>query len=407
MPATVSLTCNTCPGETSGMGLFDCHFFQIMRSNRRLFLTGSRTKTFLLCAAAALFANSGLAQNAVDAASTTVTESVSHREYGFQSGSFVVAPIPFKDPTLGAGLALGAGYLFQMDAHSDTSVLGFGAMRSDNGSLAYGATGSFAWNNNKWQLGATLGQADLNYDLYSGNLAFPVNQTGVLFKSSLLYGVTPELAFGGEFRYLDTIVSSGGGGGLPPIIGLDVDIEVVSLAFLTKWDTRDDSLFPKFGHLMDLQIMGAQTLSAANERRYSKAFVNFGLYRSLTDTTVLATQMSTCSASTNTPYFDKCSLGGTDAFRGFSATQYLDLRSLSAQIEIRQTLSNRFRGVVFAGAGMTGTDFGTLNAGGVHVAAGVGLRFKLSKKFDADFSVDVAYNDEDAKLVYIYVGQRF
>lgn len=362
---------------------------------------------WVICLFAGLSGDHVAAQSAMDTASSTVTDSVSDEDYGFRAGSFVVAPIPFKNPTLGAGLALGAGYLFQMDERSDTSVFGLGAMRSNNGSFAYGASANIAWNNNKWILGATFGEADLNYNLYVAGIPVPINQTGVLFKGSLLYGLTPELAAGGKIRYLDTTVSVNGPGGLPPVVGLDSSAEVVALSFVTKWDTRDSSLYPLQGHLMNFEAMVGNTLSSIFERTYSKAFVNFGLYRSLTESTVLASQLSTCSASSDTPFFDKCSLGGTDSFRGFSATQFLDLNSLSVQVELRQTLSKRFRAIVFAGAGMTGSDYSTLDAGGIHAAGGVGVRFKLSQKFDADLSFDASYNDQGDDLYYIYVGQRF
>ncbi|MGR3615552.1 MAG: hypothetical protein ACU0BB_05885 [Paracoccaceae bacterium] len=70
--------------------------------------------------------------------------------YGLNNGSFIVAPVPFSDPTIGSGLALGLGYLFQDDKNSNTSVLGFGGLRSENGSQAYGLIANLALNNNRW-----------------------------------------------------------------------------------------------------------------------------------------------------------------------------------------------------------------------------------------------------------------
>ncbi|WP_299353184.1 hypothetical protein [uncultured Shimia sp.] len=56
---------------------------------------------------------------------------------------------------------------------------------------------------------------------------------------------------------------------------------------------------------------------------------------------------------------------------------------------------------------MTSPDYASLEDGGLHAAAGVGLRFQLTKKFETDFAIDVSSNDEGSDLVYIYVGQRF
>ena len=53
------------------------------------------------------------------------------------------------------------------------------------------------------------------------------------------------------------------------------------------------------------------------------------------------------------------------------------------------------------------TGFGSFGSTDAHTAAGLGARYRVSQKFPVDFSVDVAYNDEDEITTYIYVGQRF
>ncbi|WP_298855722.1 hypothetical protein [uncultured Ruegeria sp.] len=112
-------------------------------------------------------------------------------------------------------------------------------------------------------------------------------------------------------------------------------------------------------------------------------------------------------ASDDTPFFDQCSLGATDAFRGFPVTQFLNLRSVSLQVEYRHRLTNRFGAVAFAGAGLTGDSFSNLSTGGTHSAAGLGARYRVSKKFPVDLSVDWARNNDSEDQLYIYVGQRF
>ncbi|MDP2580386.1 BamA/TamA family outer membrane protein [Shimia thalassica] len=353
------------------------------------------------------FANQGLAQTAMAKPAQKIEAATLDHEFGFSAGSVVVAPIPFNNPLIGAGLAIGAGYLFQADEDSNTSVLGLGALHSDNGTTAYGLSGSLAWDHNTWQLSATIAEADLNYDLYVLGLPVPLNQKGILFSGELLYGVTPDLSFGGKLRYLDTTISSGNSSALPISVSPDADLETVNLSFLARWDTRENTLYPVQGHILDFELMAGEVLNSASTRQYGKAVLNFSAYRQVHEKTVVAARVTTCAASTDSPFFDLCSLGGTDAFRGFSSMQYLGPRSLSAQIEVRQNLSERFRAVAFAGAGMTGQEFTSLNAGGVHVAGGLGMRFKLSKKFDADFSIDFSHNDEGENLTYIYVGQRF
>ncbi|WP_170464933.1 hypothetical protein [Ruegeria arenilitoris] len=93
--------------------------------------------------------------------------------------------------------------------------------------------------------------------------------------------------------------------------------------------------------------------------------------------------------------------------RGFPVTQFLDLRSASLQVEYRRQIWRRFGAAVFAGVGQTGDSFSNLSSGGTHSAYGVGGRYRVSKKFPIDFSVDWARNNKGDDQLYIYVGQRF
>lgn len=343
------------------------------------------------------------ADASTEALSDAITKSAANKEYGFGKGSFVVAPIPFKNSLIGAGLALGAGYLFQLDPNSDTSIVGLGTMRSENGSSATAVGASLAFNNNRWQMSVTAGEADVNYDIYLGSIPVPIRQTGQLVNTTLFYGVTPEIHFGGGFRYIDTAIAPAFVGGTPPP---DSNIELAIFSLMAKWDTRDDSFSARNGHLLDVRAQYGDVLNTSG-RSYQKAFANFSIYRPITAKHSFAARLSACAVNNNAPFFDKCSLGGTDSMRGFTPTRYLDNALLSAQTEYRHQLGKRFSAVLFGGLGMTGASFDTLNDGGLHAAGGLGLRYQLSKKFKAAFSVDASLNDEGEQLIYIYVGQRF
>ena len=103
-------------------------------------------------------------------------------EFGFRNGSLVVAPIPFSSPLIGSGLALGAGYLFTTDKTSDSSYIGIAGLRSDSGSIGYGAAANVSFGDNRWRLGGLVARADADYDLYlhlgGGTQTIPINQTG-------------------------------------------------------------------------------------------------------------------------------------------------------------------------------------------------------------------------------------
>jgi outer membrane protein assembly factor BamA len=253
-----------------------------------------------------------------------------------------------------------------------------------------------------------FGDADLKYDIYIGGQARPIRQQGTLARMSLAYGINPNLSFGTTVRYLKTRVSSANQSApiLPSQYALDANLELLTLGLIVNWDLRDDTIYPTSGMLLNFEAIHGASV-AGTDLRYSKAFVNFSHFLPLGERSVLASRLSSCTATDETPFFDQCSIGGTDNMRGFSATQFLDARLLSAQIEYRRELTGRIGAVVFAGAGMTGSDFGALRDGGVHSAAGLGLRIRISKKFPVDFSFDGSLNNDNERLLYIYVGQRF
>lgn len=345
------------------------------------------------------FATDALAQTAPDDPEEVV---------GLRNGNVIVVPVPFSSPAVGSGLALGAGYLFKLDPDARTSVVGVGALGTEKGSEAYAALANITFGKNRWLLSFLVTDADLRYDLIFDNIEIPLRQTANLAKVGLAYGVTPDLSFGASVRYLDTDVGRDFDSSLalPPKLQPDLNVELANVSLTADWDLRDDTDYPTDGVRFYGEVMRGIELDG-RERRYEKLFGNLDGYVSLRDSTVLTGRATACGASEDSFFFDKCSIGSTDNFRGFNATRFLDDRTFSLQAELRQRFGKRFGGVVFGGVGWSGEDVDAMWSNGGNVAGGLGLRYRVSRKFPVDFSVDVSRNDRDDDLVYIYVGQRW
>ncbi|MEX0339184.1 MAG: BamA/TamA family outer membrane protein [Arenibacterium sp.] len=325
-------------------------------------------------------------------------------DIGFRRGSVVVAPIPFSNPVLGSGLALGGAYLFKLGEGEDTSFIGLGALRSDNGSRAYGFSSSLILASG-WNFDVTVADADLRYELFVGSNEVALNQTGTFGSAGFSRDLSQTWRAGASLRYIETRVRPGTNALLPPELAPDSNLEIASLGLNLDWDTRDNSDYPTEGARLSISANHAKVLNGS--RDYNFATANLDVYHTLGPETVLAARGSICAASDNAPFFDKCSIGFSDAFRGFSPTRFYDNRLVSGQIELRHRLGNRFGMVAFAGAGWTGSEFGKLGDAGTRVAGGAGLRYKLSKSFPIDFSVDYTANNDGENFLYVYVGQRF
>jgi hypothetical protein len=95
----------------------------------------NRFMTFLCVILATCLFQSVLAQEEHAKRNIEQVETVS----GFNKpGDFIFAPIPVLNPTLGAGLAVGVAYLYKIDEDSYPSLIGGGALYTDNGSKAFG-----------------------------------------------------------------------------------------------------------------------------------------------------------------------------------------------------------------------------------------------------------------------------
>ena len=210
----------------------------------------------VVAAVAAAMAGPAPAQDIIDGQVKLIPrqESVT---IGFTNGSFVAAPIPFRNPTIGTGLALGGGYLFKDEATSATSFLGAGGFRTDNGSYGYGLTGNVVLGDNRWKMSAFLGQVELTYDLYTALGIAEIDQSGSVAKVELAYGVTPELSFGVIGRYLDTTINSDRS--VPAEILADLgDATVTGIGLSGDLDRRDDTIYPTDGTHLSLVLYGNQ-----------------------------------------------------------------------------------------------------------------------------------------------------
>ena len=348
----------------------------------------------------------GHAQNKPFDDPTTVITDDEASKIGFKQGSFVAAPIPFESPSLGTGLAVGASYLFQNDRVSDASSLTFGGFKSSNGSNAYGLGVDLAWNEDKWKFNFVLAEADLRYDVYVAGVPFSVRQELSGGKMDLAHKVYDSFSVGGSLGYGKYSLAPAGLSALPFDVLKDAQLEILRLSAYGEYDTRDDSMYPTSGALLSGTISRGFFLGAARDD-YAKLVLAASAYFPVFADSVIATHGVACIATDEAPFFDACALGMTDNFRGFISTEFVDSALFSIQTEFRDRLTDRIGYVVFAGAGSVGDTFGSALSADFKAAAGIGLRFRLSKSFPLDYAIDVALNERGEDLLYISVGQRF
>lgn len=356
--------------------------------------------------------------DAQDAASTLTgialpdQKQITQSPLGFANGSIVVAPIPLSNPSLGSGLILGGGYMFQLDETSDASFFGLAAMRTDNGSDAAGAALNLSFSGGRWVLKLAYGQANLNYtlDLLSG-LDFgklDIRQTGDIADISIAYGLTDSISVGLDATWLKTAVAEQRlSAVLPPIIGdFGVEVEQISYGPTLQWDTVDDTIYPTSGQRLRYEVQNGEGINGF-EAHFVRQSLSLEAYSPFGEKMVLATKALACSVDGDAPFFSLCGVGLSDDLRGYAAGLYFDNALASLQAEMRLRATRRLGLTIFGGGSALGSNFGELDDADLLVAGGIGLRYRVSQKFPLDFSVDSAWNADGVFSTYVYVGQNF
>ncbi|WP_317711363.1 BamA/TamA family outer membrane protein [Tropicimonas sp. TH_r6] len=324
---------------------------------------------------------------------------------GFRNGSVLALPIPSNDPNFGAGLLLAVGYLFKADEKSKSSFIAGGAFKTSNGSLGGGVAADLAFASNRWKATVFLGKVEAYYDLDAFRNPIPLRQDGALGVLKLGYGITPDVSVGLGFRYLDTTIRPDGRRILPREIARDSNMEIASVGVLLEYDTRDDNFYPTAGRNLTFEVYHHDVLSST--RDYQRAVLKLDAFVPINDGSVLAGRFTACSASETSPYFDSCSIGGTDGFRGFSITENIGDQMISVQGSWRGRLGDRFGYEVFGGAGRIWDKRFREEGRPVRFAGGVGLRYRLTRKFPIDLGIDGTMNDAGDATTYLRAGQAF
>lgn len=328
---------------------------------------------------------------------------------------FFAIPFPIANPTIGAGVAGSAMYLFQTEnaPPSSVSLMGF---YTDSESWA-GALGTETYfKDDKYRLSGWVGYYDVNLQFFgigSGagdrGESIGINQSGLFLVSRFLFQVAENLYLGPQYRLvtIDTALQNPILPGRPgAIIPKDIESVTSGLGVVIEYDTRDNRFYPHEGSHLEGTVNLARDL-IGSDRNYDQVEVGFNLYRELGERKILAWRATGCFRGGDTPFYDLCMFGGEfDAIRGYVGGQYRDDVSLSTQLEFRWKFYKKWGMVAFAGIGEVAPTVGDMNSDDLLPSAGVGLRFMASEKERVNLSIDYA-RGRDSDAWYFRIGEAF
>lgn len=328
----------------------------------------------------------------------------STRSIDANSSNYVVAPIPFSNPTLGTGLNVVGLYLHaKRDKESLSPTTAVVALYSSNESWMAGVFHEDFWDHGKNRVKLGIGASELNLNYYGiGQEEENVYQYGMkvtpvlgryqrqVFDENLFLGLQ-YIGFFGEIE----------GKSEENKLPFQGKFSASALGLVTTYDSRNDNYFPTSGNYSEIiynyysELLGSDFNS---EILKASSIFYFPHFKAST----LALKVEYKYNSSGKPFF----LLPSVSLRGFDRTKYIDNTVLQMQSEERFKFSPRFAAVAFFEAGVYGPTFKELNGDSLIMSYGTGLRYQVLKKKKINLAVDVAFSDTDS-AVYLRLGEAF
>jgi len=329
--------------------------------------------------------------------------------------SFVVLPIPLSNPALGSGLVLAGVSFYQPEGSPRPWISGAGVLWTDNGSRGGGVFQKAYLGGDRYRVSGFAGGANLNLNFYGigasdagRDFSIPINQNGRVVKIDGFRKVRENTYVGLRLR-MATIKTSLRFDGVPPEefedFALELDSNIGGPGLLAQYDTRDSELWPSTGSYANLQAQWDLD-SFGSDFEYDKQELSYNHYMGLGESGVLAVRGSVCRSGDGTPFFDLCLFGASNDLRGYETGQYRDRALAAVQAEYRWRFTPRWGAVFFAGVGSVAPSLGDLTDSVTLPSGGAGLRFRASKTYNVNISLDYAIG-RDSEALYFYIGEAF
>jgi hypothetical protein len=326
----------------------------------------------------------------------------------------VIAPIPGRSPQLGWKLTLAGGYFLNArddDPKHKPSVLGGFAMIAENGSKAYGGGANMHLLDDKLRVKVGAGYADIRYRFYgkgndigSTGISIDILQKGPLYFATASWRIWSKLYLG--VGYLGGNVDSRLRVILPedpffdPVLNLDIGAFVIPIEF----DSRDHEQFPRDGwYVTGRSVLYRESMGSDFETDIFSLAVN--RYLPMGEQNVLALRAYARATGNNAPFFLLSTFGGSTDLRGYPSGRYRDRMMYAVQGEYRWQYNDSWIFTGFAGVGEVAETFGDFGSNFLP-AAGIGVRYVLSRKHKVGLSADIAVGIDGTEY-YFGVGEAF
>lgn len=344
-----------------------------------------------------------------------MSEYLSDNRYGF-----LPVPVVITEPAIGYGGGV-FGLFLHDTADSESAknrtdgksippaVTAFGGGATQNGTWFVGGGHRHTWNNDSIRYLAAVGYADVNIDIYSGDIAAFENGKGISTQTKGYGGMQKLL-----FRVADTPFFIGGSQ-FYANMKISADNAIINRVFkqvlgeesatsgiglLMEYDTTDNFFYPHNG----LSVTGEYQFYSnflGGDYRYNMLTLDGKYFQPLgiDFTLVLAGNYQSLSNHDShlppmaRPYIK---------LRGISQYRYQGDYVSTVQTQLEWQVTSRWVLQGFVGAGSASKEADDL-FNETEVAYGGGFRYLIARKFGLHTGIDVAFSDSE-QAVYFNVG---
>ena len=338
-------------------------------------------------------------------------------------GGYKILPIPIfiTEPAIGKGLGVaialfhpvkdGSGSIPQATTPSSIGQMDDDRQAPPVASAVFGAyTSSKTWaagvgHMNNWRkdhirYAGALAAARINSKFYVLSLPLKFTLEGKFIYQDIKFRIKDSNIFlGMSLSYLDAknefsldLPED------PPAQVLDSDFRDVGLAARGSYDSRDNTMNPNRGQLVDLSLWRYDE-AIGGDFDYWSAKLKALSFHHFHDRFTLGLRLEVATVSGEPPFYGYPWV----KLRGIPAMRYQDELAGAVEVEGRFQLAPKWEVVGFAGKGFTSGDVPFFeNPGNIH-SIGAGVRYKVIEAQNVWMGLDVAKGNEDWNW-YIQVG---
>ena len=179
----------------------------------------------------------------------------------------------------------------------------------------------------------------------------------------------------------------------------------ISAGLLLQYDKRDYIYNPTKGYFLETEY-SLNNNALGSKYHYQRLMLNMSYYYSVFPEHVLAFNTFISHNSGAIPFFDMPYFGSGNQGRGFQDRRFMDKNMFVAQLEYRYPIYKRFSGVAFGSISEVGASLKQLLNESLKPAAGLGIRYKLTKEERSLLRLDLGFTREGNAL-YITINDAF